>query len=86
MGALAYQMLASEQGMVYKGLLLYVADATAADTVTIAELDDITLTYCVRLDTNAAQTNTEATNVVTIGSGPSSTDLLLFVYGYKARS
>ena len=84
MAALDYTIIGSKEGTKYKSLILQVNDATAADTVTVAQLTDITLMYCVRLDTHAAQTNTEATNVITIGSGPLSTDLHIYVYGYKS--
>lgn len=59
-----------------------VDDADASDTVTISELDTIKDTIGVRLDTGAEVDCTEATNVVTIGSGPSSTPMYITVTGW----
>lgn len=62
-------------------VLVLLRNTTAADTATIAAFDDIVAVTGVRLDTGAVITPTEATNVVTIPSGPSSTDLLILVTG-----
>lgn len=83
MGAATYTVEDHGEDRQYKWLVLRVASATAADEVTVAQLSDIAHNYCIRLDTLAEVTNTEATNVITIGTGPSSTALLIFVYGYK---
>lgn len=83
MAAQTYTIADSGEETVYKWFVLRVT-ATAADTVTVAQLDDITLQYCINLSANTAVTNTDATNVITIGTGPAATDLLIFVYGYKA--
>jgi hypothetical protein len=71
-------------GMRGSGLKYVVLEATgdASDTVTVGELDTIKDTVCLRLDTGAEVDCTEATNVVTIGSGPSDTPLLIIVSGW----
>ena len=71
---------ASGYGLKYK--LLEVEDATVADTVTVGELSIIKDTVCLRLDTGAEVTCTEATNIVTIGAGPADTPLLILVSGW----
>lgn len=63
-------------------LVIEVESATAADTVTINEYTNIKDTVAIRLDTGAEVDCTEATNVVTIGSGPSSTPMLIIVTGW----
>lgn len=61
--------------------LVLVKNATAADTVTVADFDDVVGVTAIRLDTGAAITPTEATNIVTIPAGPSNTDIMLLVSG-----
>lgn len=68
------------QGLRY--LVLEIQSATASDTVTVDELETIKDTVCLRLDTGATIDCTEATNVVTIGSGPSETPLLIVISGW----
>lgn len=70
------------RGSGLKYLVCEVDDATAADTVTIGELDAIKDTIAFRLDTGVEVDCTEATNVVTIGAGPSSTPMLIVVSGW----
>jgi hypothetical protein len=70
------------RGSGLKYLVMEVSDATAADTVTVGELDAIKDTIAFRLDTGAEVDCTEATNVVTIGSGPSATPMLIIVSGW----
>ena len=70
------------RGSGLKYLVMEVSDATAADTVPVGELDTIKDTIAFRLDTGAEVDCTEATNVVTIGSGPSSTPMLIIVSGW----
>ena len=65
-----------------KYLVLEVESATASDTVTVGELSSIKDTIAIRLDTGVAVDCTEATNVVTIGSGPSSTPMMIAVSGW----
>lgn len=65
-----------------KWILMEVASATANDTLTVAELTSIKDTVAFRMDTGVAVDCTEATNVVTIGSGPSSTPMLICVTGW----
>jgi len=63
-------------------LVLEVESADASDTVTVGELTAIKDTVAIRLDTGAEVDCTEATNIVTIGSGPSSTPMLIIVSGW----
>lgn len=70
------------RGTGLKYLVMEVDDATAADTVTVGELAAIKDTIAFRLDTGAEVDCTEATNVVTIGAGPSSTPMLIIVSGW----
>lgn len=70
------------RGTGLKYLVMEVDDATAADTVTVGELTSIKDTIAFRLDTGAEIDCTEATNVVTIGAGPSSTPMLIIVSGW----
>lgn len=70
------------RGSGLKYLVLEVEDADASDTVTVGELTSIKDTVAIRLDTGAEVDCTEATNVVTIGSGPSSTPMLIIVSGW----
>lgn len=70
------------RGTGLKYLVMEVDDATAADTVTVGELTSIKDTIAFRLDTGAEIDCTEATNVVTIGAGPSSTPMLIIVTGW----
>ena len=70
------------RGSGLKYLVMEVEEATAADTVTIGELASIKDTITIRLDTGAEVDCTEATNVVTIGAGPSDTPMLIIVSGW----
>jgi len=70
------------RGSGLKYLVMEVDSATAADTVTVGELTAIKDTVAIRLDTGAEVDCTEATNVVTIGSGPSSTPMMITVSGW----
>ena len=68
-----------------EGLRYVVAEikaGTAADTVTFSELTAIKDTIAMRLDTGAEVDCTEATNVATIGAGPSDTPMLIIVSGW----
>lgn len=70
------------RGSGLKYLVMEVEDADASDQVTVGELTTIKDTVAIRLDTGVAVECTEATNVVTIGSGPSSTPMLIIVTGW----
>ena len=63
-------------------IIAEVKAATAADTVTFSELTSIKDTISLRLDTGAEVDCTEATNVVTIGAGPSSPHMMICVSGW----
>ncbi len=71
-------------GMSGSGLKWQAAEVTgdASDTVPFNELTSVKDTVCIRLDTGAEVSCTESTNVVTIGSGPSDTPLLIIVSGW----
>ena len=70
------------RGSGLKYLVVEVASATAADTVTVGELAAIKDTLAMRLDTGAEVACTEATNIVTIGAGPAATPMLIIVSGW----
>lgn len=70
------------RGSGLKYLVMEVESADASDTVTVGELKSIKDTIAFRLDTGAEVDCTEATNVVTIGSGPSDTPMLIIVSGW----
>lgn len=70
------------RGYGLKYVVLEVESATASDTVTVGELTAIKDTVAIRLDTGAEIDCTEATNIVTIGSGPSDTPMLIIVSGW----
>jgi hypothetical protein len=63
-------------------LIAEVDSATAGDTWTVSELTAIKDTICLRLDTGEEVDCTEATNVVTVGAGPSTTPLMICVAGW----
>ena len=65
-----------------KYLVLEVESATAADTVTVGELNSIKDTIAFRLDTGAEILCTETTNVVAIGAGPANTPMMIVVSGW----
>ena len=70
------------RGTGLKYLVTEIASANSGDTATIGELTKIKDTIAFRLDTGAEVDCTEATNVVTIGSGPSNTPILIIVSGW----
>jgi len=78
-GTVVYRSGARGYGLKY--VIYEVESATAADTLT-TELNAIKDTVAMRLDTGAEVDCTEATNVVTIGSGPSSTPMQITVSGW----
>ena len=77
---IVYKSLPKGEGLHY--IIAEVSSATAADTWTIDEYTAIKDTICIRLDTGAEVDCTEATNVVTVGAGPSSTPLMFCVSGW----
>lgn len=78
-GTVVYRGGVRGQGLKY--VTYEIESATAADTLT-TELNAIKDTVAMRLDTGAEVDCTEATNVVTVGAGPSSTPLLIIVSGW----
>jgi len=70
------------RGSGLKYLVIEIDEADATDTVTVEELNSIKDTVAIRLDTGVAVDCTESDNVVTIGSGPSSTPMLIVVSGW----
>lgn len=70
------------RGSGLKYLVCEVSSASSGDTATIGEITAIKDTIAIRLDTGVEVNCTEATNVVTIGTGPSSTPMLIIVSGW----
>jgi hypothetical protein len=70
------------RGSGLKYLVMEVESATAGDTVTVGDLNSVKDTIAFRLDTGAEVDCMEATNVVTVGAGPSSTPMLIIVSGW----
>ncbi len=77
---IVYRSAPRGEGLRY--VIAEVKAATAADTWTVSELTAIKDTITLRLDTGAEVDCTEATNVVTIGAGPSSTPMMICVSGW----
>jgi hypothetical protein len=67
-------------GLRYKWII--VSAASQNDTVTVSELDTITDTVAVQMDTGAEVTCSEATNVVTVAGALTSKDLMILVSGH----
>lgn len=77
---IVYRSAPRGEGLRY--IIAEVKSATDADTWTVDELTAIKDTIALRLDTGAEVDCTEATNVVTIGAGPSTTPMMICVTGW----
>ena len=84
MGAQTYDIFDVMEGINYKALMVKVDSCTAADTVTVAQFDTVTLAYGINLASHAAITCTPSANVITVGAGPAAQPILIFCYGYKS--